>query len=78
AIDIAACRPLPDFERDVETLIEDLKATPRAPGVDEILYPGEPEARAEQAALRDGIDLPEEVAETLRRGARELGAPLPF
>ncbi len=78
AIDIAACRPLAEFEADMETLIAELKATPRQPGVDEIFYPGEIEARSD-ARLRDaGIDLPQDTAQELRDKARALGIDAPF
>ena len=77
-IDIAACRPLAEFEADMERMIAGLKDTPRAPGVDEIFYPGEPEARHEAMALANGIELPETTADTLRSEARALGVTAPF
>ena len=61
AIDIARCRPVADFTADMERLIAEWKATPTAPGVAEIFYPGELEARAEVAHRRDGISLPAET-----------------
>ena len=73
AIDIAACRPLAAFEADMEALIRTLKATPRAAGVDEILYPGEPEARAAERAAVHGVALPEATVEELDAQARRLG-----
>lgn len=80
AIDIAACRPLADFTADMERLIEQLKATPRAEGVDEIFYPGEPEARHAAAAARDGIVLaPGTVRDLTDRGAAHgLAFPTPL
>lgn len=41
AIDISKCRPLPEFEKDMITLISSLKASPLAQGFKEILYPGQ-------------------------------------
>ena len=73
AIDIAACRPLAAFEADMEALIRTLKATPRAAGVDEILYPGEPEARAAERAAVHGVTLPEATVDELNANARRLG-----
>ncbi|MCG6903748.1 MAG: Ldh family oxidoreductase [Rhodobacter sp.] len=78
AIDIAACRPLADFNADMERLIGELKATPRAPGVAEIFYPGERESRHEAEALRRGLDLPETTARDLRDQASALGIAAPF
>ena len=78
ALDIASVRPLAAFEADMERLIEAMKATPKAEGVDEILYPGEPEARAERRARAEGIALPERVAAKLRAGGARLGVTAPF
>jgi LDH2 family malate/lactate/ureidoglycolate dehydrogenase len=73
AIDIAACRPLAAFEADMEALIGELKATPRAAGVEEILYPGEPEARTAERAAAHGVALPEKTVEELNAHARRFG-----
>ena len=50
-MDIAAFRPLDEYQRDVDELADRLKALPPAEGVDAILLPGERGARTE--ALRD-------------------------
>lgn len=75
AIDVAASRPLADFERDVERLVTDLKATPVAPGHDEVLVPGELEARTAARLARDGVPLPAATLSALDAGARRLGVP---
>lgn len=49
----------------------ELKATPPAPGFPEVLLPGELEARRRAQALREGLELPEEVVAELKAlGAR--------
>ena len=78
AIDIAALRPLDEFEADMERMIAALKATPRRPGVAEIRYPGELEARSEERLLREGIALPGATADGLREEAAGLGIRAPF
>ncbi len=78
AVDIAACRPRAAFDADMEALVATMKEAPRAPGVDEIFYPGELEARNEDRALREGIDLPDEVLRDLAEGAARLGVATPF
>ena len=78
AVDIKACRPLDAFNADMETLIADLKATPRKPGVDEIFYPGELEARADIEQNKTGISLPQDTKATLRAQAKEIGVLAPF
>lgn len=66
AIDISATRPLADFDADMEQLIDELKATPRQPGVDRIHYPGEIEALSDARLRREGIRLPKDAADELR------------
>ncbi len=78
AIDIAACRPLAAFEADMEQMIETLKSAPRAPGVEEIFFPGEPEARNAERGLAEGIELPAATCEELRDEALRLGVSAPF
>ncbi|MFY0692171.1 MAG: Ldh family oxidoreductase [Paracoccaceae bacterium] len=78
AIDIAACRPLSEFNVDMDRMIADLKATPRRADVPEIHYPGELEARSDQRLRQSGIDLPADTVDELRGKARELGITAPF
>jgi LDH2 family malate/lactate/ureidoglycolate dehydrogenase len=75
AIDIGACRPLAAFEADMEALIRELKATPPAAGFDEVLYPGEPEARHADGCAVDGIALPAATVAELNAHARRIGVP---
>ena len=76
-IDIAKCRPLADFNADMERMIEGLKATPRADGVDEIYYPGELEIRADTEQRKSGVRLPQDTLVDLNTRAAALGvAPL--
>jgi ureidoglycolate dehydrogenase (NAD+) len=70
AIDPARFVPPNVFAGSVDRLAGQLKATPPAPGFDEVLLPGEPEERAEARHRRDGIPIPEE----LRRELVALGA----
>lgn len=78
AIDIAACRPLSDFEADMERMIQRLKSAPKGAGVDEIHYPGEREALSHARLSAEGIALPDSIAADLRQGARRLGLTAPF
>jgi ureidoglycolate dehydrogenase (NAD+) len=70
AIDPARFVPPEAFAGSVDRLAGQLKATPPAPGFDEVLLPGEPEDRAEARHRRDGVPIPEE----LRRELVALGA----
>jgi ureidoglycolate dehydrogenase (NAD+) len=58
-------------------LLGDLKQVPPAPGHDEVLVPGEPEARAKAERERDGIPLPPTLWTTLEALSGELGVTVP-
>ncbi len=45
ALDISAMQPLAEFGDRMERYIAELKAVPLAQGFDEVVYPGELEAR---------------------------------
>jgi ureidoglycolate dehydrogenase (NAD+) len=58
-------------------LLGDLKAIPPAPGHDEVLVPGEPEARARAERERDGIPLPPTLWKSLSELSADLGVTVP-
>lgn len=80
AVDIAAIQPLDAFQARMERLVDELKSVPLAKGYDEILYPGEHEARNDARNREAGIVLPEDTLADLRRLAEECGleSELPF
>jgi len=78
AIDIEAARGLDAFEADMESLIAELKATPRRTDVPEIHYPGEIEALNDERFRRSGIEIPDDTADELRKRSTELGLEPPF
>ena len=59
AIDIAAFQPLDEFKQQAATFAQQLKTIPTAPGVAEILLPGELEWRTRASRMSRGIPLPE-------------------
>jgi LDH2 family malate/lactate/ureidoglycolate dehydrogenase len=73
AVDIERIRPLSDFNSDMEAMIARLKSAPRAPGVDEIFYPGEMEARSDALLRQQGVSLPADTVAELDAGAAEIG-----
>ncbi len=77
AIDAGACMPPEQFDRRVNDLVGQLKATPRATGVSEILAPGEPEARRRVDLRKRGIEIPPSVRDDLRDFATGLGVGIP-
>lgn len=80
ALDIAAIQPRETFDARMEEMIASLKAVPTAQGFDEILYPGEREARNDTENRRLGLALPADTRADLARLAAETGlsAALPF
>ncbi len=76
AIDIAKYAPIDRFKDRLDQLICEIKSTPPADGFDEVLLPGEPEARTEQRRLRQGIPLGREVYQELVELGEELGVEL--
>jgi LDH2 family malate/lactate/ureidoglycolate dehydrogenase len=75
ALDVAAFGPRHVFDARIEQMIAEVKAVPLAPGFDEILYPGELEARNEARHARDGLELPQKTMADLHAEAERLGVP---
>ena len=73
AMDIAKFTPLDDFYTHVDELVAHVKSSPLAPGFDEILVPGEIEARREQQRAEEGIPLDDETWRQLQETAAALG-----
>jgi L-2-hydroxycarboxylate dehydrogenase (NAD+) len=69
--------PMEDYEMRLRDLIDRSKANPKAEGFDEILIPGEPEARTEAARTRQGIPLDHEDLKALRSEAERASVALP-
>ena len=75
AMDISKMMPVADYERSVETMIEQFKSAKRAEGVAEIFYPGELEhRRAAQAG--DMVSLLPSTWEKLELAAQYTGITL--
>jgi LDH2 family malate/lactate/ureidoglycolate dehydrogenase len=72
-LDIAAFQPPAEFGARMERLIGELKSVPLAQGHDEIVYPGELEARNEATNRRDGLLLPDDTLADLAKAGREMG-----
>jgi LDH2 family malate/lactate/ureidoglycolate dehydrogenase len=74
AIDPSRFMPLDDFRQSVDTLIREIREGERAPGVDRIWLPGEPEHVRSIERTRDGIPLPASLVVELDRLAEGVGA----
>lgn len=74
AIDPARFVPTDEFRSAVDTLIREIRGGERAPGVDRIWLPGEPEHERRAQRSRDGIPLAPQLVAELQRLAAEVGA----
>ena len=65
------------FRRNVDTVVRDLRASKRLPGVERIWLPGEQSAIKRTERARDGVPVPPALQATLAKVAADLGiAPL--
>jgi LDH2 family malate/lactate/ureidoglycolate dehydrogenase len=75
ALDVAAFQPLDEYAARTAAYVAQLKAVPTAPGVDEILLPGERAARCAAQRRAEGVPLPDDVWRSLAQAAAEWGVP---
>jgi ureidoglycolate dehydrogenase (NAD+) len=73
AIDVGRIIPIEDFKRRMDAMIRDIRETPPAKGADRVCLPGEMEWRKRREALDRGVTLPDDVRESLRGMAKEIG-----
>jgi LDH2 family malate/lactate/ureidoglycolate dehydrogenase len=78
ALNIEAIQPLAEFGARMDRYIEELKSVPLAQGFQEILYPGEIEARNDIKNRLDRLTLPEDTLADLSKLASEFHLTLPF
>jgi len=71
-INIADFIPVDEFKKHVDGLIEYVKSSPKMPGVNEILFPGEMEAREREKRLKTGIFVESETWNQIVKSARDL------
>jgi len=73
AINIKAFMEPEEFKSRVDTIIEELKASKKVEGVNEILFAGELEARKERTQLENGVELAAGIMDDLDKLAEEHG-----
>jgi LDH2 family malate/lactate/ureidoglycolate dehydrogenase len=77
ALNVGAFVPLRQFYESVNSLVQVIKSSEKAEGVEEIFVPGEIEFRRRDRALREGVSLSPEVAQELKALADDLGVEMP-
>jgi LDH2 family malate/lactate/ureidoglycolate dehydrogenase len=75
SIDVTRFLTLEEFQSRMEALIQFVKSAPPASGYSEILVAGDPEMRAENDRVRNGIPVDESLWKRLTALAEELGVP---
>jgi len=75
-VDVEKFLPREEFLEHVAVLQHHLKSSPPAPGFDEVLMPGEPELRAEERRMREGIVVDEETWRQFCDCAQGLGVSI--
>ena len=68
--------PLERFEERMQVLSARVRSQPLAEGFEEILMPGEPEARTEKQRLENGIPSTADVIRSLQTESEQAGIPL--
>lgn len=77
AIDVSAFSALETYADNVDSLIDAVKGLPKALGFQEILVPGEMEARIRDDRMRDGIPLPNQTINNLRSVGAQYNVNFP-
>jgi uncharacterized oxidoreductase len=73
ALKIESFLPLKKFEGQAERLVKTVKNSPKAEGFDEVLIPGEPEAREQQRRLKDGIPISDNAWQPVVESCKHYG-----
>ncbi len=76
-VNVAAFRPLADFDEAVSARLGEIKAAKVAPGFSEVLLPGEVERRTRAARSVEGIMLPDDTVQRLTEIAQKYDLPMP-
>lgn len=75
AIRINAFRPLEEFTRDMDALLDQMKNAPKAAGQERIFIAGEKEFELTEQNEREGVPLMAEVVDMLKKTGGEVGVP---
>jgi LDH2 family malate/lactate/ureidoglycolate dehydrogenase len=75
-IDISRLMPVEQFKQRMDQMIEEIKSSPKAAGVEEIFLPGEIEYNTEEKRKAEGIFLSKEVYEDLMQVGEQYGVDI--
>lgn len=77
AIDIGSFSDVDQFKTRVDSMIKEIRNSPTAHGVKEILLPGDPEAREMKRREASGIPVEDKTWERVVAVAKKYGVPVP-
>ncbi len=75
AVDIQRFMPLTEFHDRMARLVDQIRSSERAPGVERIYVAGEPEFRLKEQREREGVPLSTEVFQELLELSKEYSVP---
>lgn len=78
AFRIDSFRDPEEFKADMDAMLRQMKESPKAPGVERIYTPGEPEWEIEADRKANGIPLHPKVVANLRKVGKEAGVEFPL
>lgn len=78
AIDVARFMPLEQFQERLAVMVQEIHACQRAPGVERLYVPGEPELETQTRRQREGIPLPDDVISDLTELGNQRAKPFRF
>ncbi|WP_034256668.1 Ldh family oxidoreductase [Adhaeribacter aquaticus] len=76
AYDIEGFRDKDEFKRQIDDWVQTMRGSKPQPGQKEVLIPGDPERRAYEQLMKEGINLNKEVVSSLEEVARHTGIEL--
>lgn len=74
---IDAFRDPVEFKAEMKRVVDHIRATKPAEGIESVMIPGDPEAIARRDRLANGIPLDDETIEQLTELGKECGVPMP-
>ena len=77
AMKISGFRPVDEFNKDFDSLVQDIKSSPLEPDTERIFIPGEPEIMTRKQNQKNGVPVLPSVVEKLRHIASELDLEIP-
>lgn len=75
AVDIGKLMPLTVFVNRMDHMVQEIKASPKAEGVEEIFIPGERRTNKAKKRLQEGIPVSDPLLVELNKLAQEFGVP---